>query len=89
MLKLVLDSKFEKDLKRLKKKHYNITELKTVSNLLVNEQPLPGKYHDHALHGDMQGYKECHIADNWLLLYTKTATTITLISTGSHDELFK
>jgi mRNA interferase YafQ len=89
MLELVTNPQYEKDLKRLRKKHYNLTKLTTVENFLVNEQQLPGKYRDHSLHGDKQGYNECHIEDNWLLLYTKTASTITLVSTGSHDDLYK
>jgi mRNA interferase YafQ len=89
MLKLDTGPHFKASWKKLKKKRYDYAKLKTVIDLLVNEQQLPGKYRDHSLHGDMQGYKECHIEDNWLLLYTKTASTITLVSTGSHDDLYK
>lgn len=89
MKKIVDDSYFERQLKALLKKHYNLDSLETVLKLLQNNQPLPGKYKDHALTGNMQGLRECHIADNWLLLYRTTETEVILIATGSHDALFK
>jgi mRNA interferase YafQ len=88
MLELDTGPHFKASWKKLEKKRYDYAKLKAVTDLLVNEQPLPGKYHDHSLHGDKQGCNECHIEDNWLLIYTKTATTITLIRTGSHDDLY-
>ncbi len=36
---------------------------------LVTEQPLPKKYNDHALTGDKQGFRECHLDDEILLVY--------------------
>jgi len=42
------------------------------------------------LHGDYEGYRECHITPNWLLIYVKD-TDIKIISlsrTGTHSDLF-
>ena len=59
---------------------------------LVNEQPLPEKYRDHAV-TNSRNYKdmrECHIEPDWLLVYKilKETLILRLIRTGSHSDLF-
>ena len=58
-----------------------------VRNLLA-EQALDLKYRDHALLGQYQGTRECHIEPDWLLLYELTQHEVVLIRTGSHADLF-
>ncbi|MDR2583522.1 MAG: type II toxin-antitoxin system YafQ family toxin [Fibromonadaceae bacterium] len=89
MKNLSIDPEYEKCIKRLKKKHYNIELLKEPIRLLVGNIPLPQKYHDHALSGNLKGNRELHIEPNWLLMYKSTDTEIILIRTGSHDDLYK
>jgi len=42
------------------------------------------------LSGDYSGFRECHIAADWLLIYLVTEDTLilTLTRTGSHSDLF-
>lgn len=61
MLERVTTSKFRKDLKRLKKRNYNLDLLFTVIDEFLAEQKLADKYHDHALSGNYAGFRECHI----------------------------
>jgi len=89
MKELSIDQGYEKCIKKLKKKHYNMEFLKEVVKLLLEGVPLPKKYHDHALSGNLQGNRECHIEDNWLLMYKSSETEIILIKTGSHDDFYK
>ena len=89
MLRAIASKGFEKDLKKLNKKHYNIKRLDDVIDLLVNQLPVPKKYKLHSLKGNLQGYKVCHIESNWLLIFYETEDAIILARTGSHDELFK
>ena len=53
---------------------------------------MPERNRDHALSGDYEGTRECHVAPDWLLIYLKTGDaetgSMTLIRTGSHSELF-
>jgi len=64
--------------------------LKEPIRLLVGGNfPLPQKYHDHALSGNLKGNRELHIEPNWLLMYKSTNAEITLIRTGTHDDLYK
>ena len=58
---------------------------------LANGESLEPKYHDHALLGEYQGYRECHIKPNLLLIYRIYDNILTLYLTqvGSRRKLFK
>jgi len=79
---------FKKDVKKLQKNQKDMSKLKKVLNLLLNEQPLPSEYKNHRLHGEYDGDMECHIESDWLLIYYTTKETLHLIRTGTHSELF-
>ena len=55
MYRIRPSAKFQKDLKRIQKRGYDITLLKDVLNLLVNGKILPIKYKDHNLSGNFKG----------------------------------
>ena len=82
-------NKFKKEVEKVIKQGRDIQELRKILELLINEKPLPLKYKDHKLVGNYKGYRECHIAPDWLLVYMKTDTEIFLERTGSHSDLFK
>jgi mRNA interferase YafQ len=56
--------------------------------LLANDQALPEKYRDHALSGDLQGFRECHVKPDLLLIYQQVNEVLELVRLGSHSELF-
>jgi len=89
MKDLSLASSYEKDLKKLGKKHYDLEKLEEPVDFLLKGMVLPAKYKDHALSGNLQGKRELHIESNWLLMYERTDSEIILIRTGSHDDLYK
>lgn len=91
MLKLVLSSRFKRDYKRLKRSgQYDMQKLEYVLQLLCTGQPLPRQYFDHALSGNYQDFRECHIAPDWLLIYqiSNTELILTASRTGTHSDLF-
>ena len=90
MLTLVTTSKFRKDYKLIKKRGLNISLLEEVIDTLLHEQSLDEKYHDHALHGRYEGFRECHIQSDWLLIYQIDNGEAVLVAsrTGSHSDLF-
>ena len=49
------------------------------------------KNRDYALKGKWEGFRECHIQSDWLLIYLMEddILTLTLIDTGTHADLFK
>jgi mRNA interferase YafQ len=50
--------------------------------------PLPTSYRDHALAGNWQDHRDCHIKPDLVLIYRKPAPqTLQLVRLGSHSEL--
>lgn len=88
MLRLITQNKFEKDLAKAVKQGKDLKKLDAIVALLREQKPLPQKNRNHKLKGQFKDLWECHIAPDWLLVYEKTSTTITLIRMASHSELF-
>lgn len=90
MLNVKPTTKFQKDLKRVQKRGYNIALLTEVIKKLAAGEVLPEKNRDHALSGDFAGCRECHIAPDWLLIYeiSNKELILYLTRTGTHSDLF-
>ena len=90
MYELRPTTRFQRDLKRLKKRGYNLDLLTAILQKLANDEPLPTKNHDHDLSGNFIGCRECHITPDWLLIYEKVEEELILYltRTGSHSDLF-
>lgn len=63
---LILTRKFKKSLKLAKKRGLDLNLLEKVITSLQNNIPLEEKYRDHELRGQYKGFRECHIALDWL-----------------------
>lgn len=84
-----IHKRFKKDVERVHKRGKDPEKLKQVMKKLAEGTQLEGSYKLHRLKGKFQGFYECHLDDDWLLIYeidTKNKT-LTLIRTGSHDDL--
>lgn len=90
MLTIKYHTLFKKDFKRIKKRGYDISRLEKIVELLANEVPLPKQFKDHNLSGNYNGFRECHIAPDWLLIYQVNNNELVLVlsRTGSHSDLF-
>jgi mRNA interferase YafQ len=85
-------SAFKRDNKREIRGRLGATldaDLVPVLLALANDDPLEQRHRDHDLSGDWEGYRECHVKPDLLLIYRKTDTdTLRLARLGSHSELF-
>ena len=63
-------------------------KITSLIKLLIQDNPLPQKYKDHALIGNWVGRRDCHIEPDWILIYKKTEDELLLERTGSHSDLF-
>jgi len=81
-------NKFKKDLRRTERRGYDIPLIVEIIKLLAAGKTLPEKNKDHALTGDWLGYRECHVAPDWLLIYKieKDILVLTLTRTGTHSD---
>ena len=88
-LRVVWTSHFKKDYKLAQRRHYDIAELKRIVRLLAQRQPLPEQNRDHPLHNNWEGFRECHIASDWLLVYqvVEDRLVLSLVRTGTHSDL--
>ena len=86
-------SVFKRDFKKVKESpnhKKNLDELlSNILELLLIDETLPKNNRDHALSGNWEGYRECHIKPDLLLIYRKPDNkTLRLARIGSHSELF-
>ncbi|NIP38266.1 MAG: type II toxin-antitoxin system YafQ family toxin [Candidatus Dadabacteria bacterium] len=83
-------SKFKKDVKRCKKQNKDMDKFKDIHELLINDNDLPLKNKDHELIGNWNGFRECHIEPDWLLIYRrdKKLKILEYARMGSHSDLF-
>ena len=86
MRKLEFSSQFKRDCKKISLLEEDTI---TVLYLLLHDETLPPQYRDHLLIGDWQGYRECHIKPDLLLIYRQTDDgVLRLARLGSHSALF-
>ena len=90
MLDLATTTQFRKDLKRIRKRGYDLSKLDCILQKLRAEEPLPEQNRDHDLIGDYKGFRECHIEPDWLLVYAvdKEKIILTASRIGTHSDLF-
>lgn len=72
----------------MKKRGKDFEKLKSIIETLAKGLNLEIKYKDHKLSGNWGGWRECHIAPDWLLIYKIDKQTLELARTGSHADLF-
>ena len=87
---VIWTTQFKKDYKLAMKRGLPIEELDDVIRLLVEDDPLPDRFRDHDLSGNWQGFRECHIKPDWLLIYRifDNNLILSLSRPGSHSDLF-
>jgi len=88
MLQAVRGAQFRRDAKRAEKRGKDMSKLGALLLLLLEEQPLPARYRDHALKGEWSGLRDSHIEPDWILLYYIEGDELHLIRTGTHADLF-
>jgi len=83
---------FRRDYKRIRAnaRHRDIeTLLPEIVGLLAEDRPLQPKHRDHALGGNWEEHRECHLKQDLLLIYKRaTPDTLRLVRMGSHSDLF-
>ena len=85
-----LTSQFKKDLKRYQNNPRKMDSLERIVKLLRETGTVPNKYKPHLLIGNYKGFMECHIENDFLLIwFDEEADIIKLVRLGSHSELFK
>lgn len=81
-------SRFKRQYKKLSQNDKQIAKM--LIDKLLNDEVLDPKHKDHKLTGQYDGFRECHIKPDLLLIYKKEKRILILIclAIGSHSELF-
>jgi mRNA interferase YafQ len=90
MLKPELSNRFKRDYALLIRRGYDITRLDALVLLLLQQTPLEQRHRDHPLKGKWRGYRSCHIADDWILVYKVDSGRLKLMltRTGTHIDIY-
>ncbi|MCL2630935.1 MAG: type II toxin-antitoxin system YafQ family toxin [Firmicutes bacterium] len=89
MLNIRITNEFKKNYQTAVKRGLDIGLLDNVIKELRQGKKLDKKYKNHTLKGEYNGFQECHIQPDWLLVYDIDENEITLVATGSHSDLFR
>jgi len=82
-------SQFKKDLKSIKFDEHKQDELLKVLDHLGHTGVVPAEYQPHPLKGQYKNFMECHIEDDFLLIWKDPElNVIRLVRLGSHSKLF-
>jgi mRNA interferase YafQ len=81
-------TRFEKDVKKMKRRGKLFLVFKQVITRLANSEVLEPKFKDHKLVENYAGTRECHIEPDWLLVYISAEDELMLVRTGTHADLF-
>lgn len=91
MRTIEITGQFKRDLKR-ERRGRRVAQLDQVLadvvRSLQRDESLPTKHVDHALTGSWQGFRDCHVFPDLVLIYSKPDdVTLRLVRLGSHSEL--
>jgi len=86
--KVIGGAQFRRDVKLAERRGKDMAKLREIILLLAEGEPLPPRYKDHALGGEWNHYRDCHIEPDWLLIYKIDGNGLYPVRTGTHSDLF-
>ena len=79
MYQIDYTKRFEKDLKRCRKRGLNLQLIHHAISLLAANGTLPAQYHPHMLSGKRERQWECYIQPDWLMTWEQNDNQLTLL----------
>ena len=79
---------FKRDVKLNQRRGKDMTKLRDLMLLLIEEKPLPPEYKDHPLKGNWRHHRDSHIEPDWLLIYKIDGNDLYFVRTGTHSDIF-
>ena len=91
MYRIFYTNRMKHDVKIMQKRGKDLNKLIQVLDILSKGIDVPVKLKDHQLTGNFNGFRECHIEPNWILLYQIHDKELILVAsaTGTHSDLFQ
>ena len=93
MRNIVIHNNYKKDFKLVKRQisseKWGIEKIREVVLMLQTQDILPQSLNDHNLWGEYQGFRECHIYGDLVIVYKRDDKELHLRRIGRHQDLFK
>jgi mRNA interferase YafQ len=91
MLTQKISKNFKKDIKKAHRQKKDLELLAKIMRDIIFQKQLDPIYQDHPLKGSWKGCRDCHITNDWVLIYRLLLDEQAVIfeRLGSHAELFK
>ena len=87
MRELVKSPRFEAELTRAIRRGLSPDDWEHLAYLLAKYDALPDEYGEHSLTDNLQGYHDCHLAGDLVVVYKRTAKKVTLARIGKHVDV--
>jgi mRNA interferase YafQ len=93
LLQIRIDKSFKKDIQRDKiSGDYSENDfelLKSIINLLQNQQNIDPMYKRRSLKGNMKDFESIHVKNDWLLIFKIDEKYLNLVMLGKHTQVYK
>ncbi|MDE2836564.1 MAG: type II toxin-antitoxin system YafQ family toxin [Chloroflexota bacterium] len=88
-MRLATTNGFKRDVRLVQRRGKDLAKLWTIVEQLLSGQPLEARNRPRRLSGEMDGFWECHIEPDWLLVWEQGLESLLLVRTGTHADLFE
>ena len=88
MRELIRTASFRRDLRRAARRGKDIRKIQEITDRLAAGEPLDPRRRCHQLVGNWYPSWECRIEFDWLLIWDEDDSTVTLLRTGTHADIF-
>ena len=79
---------FKRDVKLNQRRGKDMTKLRDLMLLLIEDKPLSPEYKDHPLKGNWRHHRDSHMEPDWLLIYKIDGNDLYFVRTGTHSDIF-
>jgi len=79
---------FKRDVKLCLKRRKDMSKLREIMSMLIDNEPIPAKYKDHPLKNNWKHHRDIHIEPDWLLIYKIDGNDLYFVRTGTHADIF-
>jgi mRNA interferase YafQ len=86
VLDFAFTKQFQKDYKLMEKRHYDMDEIIDIICMIIWQEPLPARCREHKLSGNYAGFTECHIKNDWIMIYIIDEEKVHFSFTGTHSD---
>ncbi|MGI6078443.1 MAG: type II toxin-antitoxin system YafQ family toxin [Fastidiosipilaceae bacterium] len=89
IIRVIRETGFEKDLKKLRKNRQDFSKFYETVGILSLGEKLEKSMKNHKLKANWKNHWECHIDNDWILIYQIVKNSVVLVRTGKHSNLFR